>query len=96
MVWRGLANMLANRISEVLIMRVNMLEAKTKLSELVAKAEAGELVEIARNGEPVVRLVPVEKKSLPWGCLSHLGPLNEDWDSPETNAEIAKLMYGEE
>jgi prevent-host-death family protein len=36
-----------------------MHEAKTKLSQLVARAEAGEDIVIARNGHPVARLVPV-------------------------------------
>lgn len=36
-----------------------MHEAKTRLSELVARAEAGEDVVIARAGAPAVRLVPV-------------------------------------
>lgn len=36
-----------------------MHEAKTKLSQLVERAEAGEDVVIARNGKPVARLVPV-------------------------------------
>ena len=40
---------------------VNMHEAKTSLSQLVKRALAGEEVIIARNGEPLVRLVPVEK-----------------------------------
>lgn len=38
-----------------------MHEAKTKLSQLVERAEAGEDVIIARNGKPAVRLVPVGK-----------------------------------
>lgn len=40
---------------------VNVQEAKTRLSELLAKAEAGEQVTIARNGTPVVRLEPVRE-----------------------------------
>ncbi len=36
-----------------------MHEAKTKLSQLVERAEAGEDIVIARNGNPVARLVPV-------------------------------------
>ena len=36
-----------------------MHEAKTKLSKLVQRAEAGEEIIIARNGKPVARLVPV-------------------------------------
>lgn len=38
----------------------NIHEAKTHLSKLVAAAEAGEDVVIARAGKPAVRLVPVE------------------------------------
>lgn len=38
-----------------------MHEAKTQLSQLVARAEAGEEIVIARNGTPVARLVPVAK-----------------------------------
>ena len=36
-----------------------MHEAKTQLSKLVERAEAGEDIVIARNGKPVARLVPV-------------------------------------
>ena len=36
---------------------VNVREAKTQLSRLLAQAEAGEEVIIARRGEPVARLV---------------------------------------
>ena len=36
-----------------------MHEAKTTLSKLVERAEAGEEIVIARNGKPVARLVPV-------------------------------------
>ena len=38
-----------------------MHEAKTKLSQLVERAEAGEDIVIARNGTPVARLVPVAR-----------------------------------
>ena len=37
---------------------VNMHEAKTRLSQLIAEVEAGREVVIARNGRPVVRLAP--------------------------------------
>jgi prevent-host-death family protein len=40
-----------------------MHEAKTKLSQLVERAESGEDIVIARNGKPVVRLVPVPRTS---------------------------------
>jgi prevent-host-death family protein len=38
---------------------VNIGEAKTRLSELIAASERGEEVVIARAGKPVVRLAPV-------------------------------------
>ncbi len=44
---------------------VNMHQAKTSLSRLVERAVAGEDVVIARNGEPLVRLVPIAKTREP-------------------------------
>jgi prevent-host-death family protein len=46
-------------------MRVNVGQAKTDLSGLLARVEAGEDVEIARNGVPVARLVRVERSEGP-------------------------------
>ena len=40
---------------------INVHEAKTKLSELLRKVEAGEEIVIARAGKPVARLVPAAK-----------------------------------
>lgn len=40
-----------------------MHEAKTKLSQLVERAESGEEIVIARNGKPAVRLEPVRAAS---------------------------------
>jgi prevent-host-death family protein len=39
---------------------VNVGRAKTDLSKLLARVEAGEDVEIARDGVPVARLVPID------------------------------------
>jgi prevent-host-death family protein len=44
---------------------VNMHKAKSSLSRLVARALAGEEVVIARNGEPLVKLVPMPKERKP-------------------------------
>ena len=41
---------------------VNVHEAKTTLSDLLARAEAGEEITIARANKPVARLVPVSAK----------------------------------
>ena len=40
---------------------VGVHEAKTTLSRLLRRASAGEEVLITRDGEPVARLVPVER-----------------------------------
>jgi prevent-host-death family protein len=44
-------------------MLVNVGQAKTDLSRLLARVEAGEDVEIARDGVPVARLVKIERRS---------------------------------
>ncbi len=40
-----------------------MHEAKTKLSQLVERAQSGEDIIITRNGKPVVRLLPLRGAS---------------------------------
>jgi prevent-host-death family protein len=40
---------------------VNVHEAKTHLSRLLAEVEKGEEIVIARSGKPVARLLPLEK-----------------------------------
>jgi prevent-host-death family protein len=65
-------------------MQVNMHDAKTRLSELVAAAERGDEVVIARGGTPVVRLVPVSVQHAPvrLGLLAGQIELREDFDDP--------------
>ena len=49
---------------------VNMHEAKTQLSKLVARASAGEAIIVAKGGKPAARLGPLEevpkKRKLGW------------------------------
>ena len=40
---------------------INIGEAKAQLSNLIARAEAGEDVIIARNGVPAARIVPLKR-----------------------------------
>ena len=42
---------------------VGLFEAKTHLSELIARAERGEEVVITRHNKPVARLVPMAEPS---------------------------------
>ena len=75
-------------------MQVNMLEAKSQLSKLVKAALAGEDVVIANHGKPMVRLVKLadRPKTRGYGAWKGLIEMADDWDSPETNAAIAKLI----
>ena len=67
-------------------MQVNIHTAKTTLSDLILRAEAGEDVVIARRGKPAVRLVPiVEGRSRRFGRFKSLevvgdvvAPLDDD------------------
>jgi prevent-host-death family protein len=61
----------------------NVHEAKTQLSKLVERAERGETVYIARNGEPAVRLVPVHPSRRPgWGAFAGVIVLRDDFNAP--------------
>jgi prevent-host-death family protein len=56
---------------------VTIHKAKTELSKLLARVEAGEEIIIARGNEPIARLVPVDaaqtqKPKRRPGSLSHL------------------------
>ena len=65
-------------------MQVNMHDAKTRLSELVAAAESGEEVVIARDGTPAVRLVAISVEHAPvrLGALAGQIEIGEDFDAP--------------
>lgn len=44
---------------------VNIAEAKAHLSDLIARAEAGETIQISRRGRPVVELRAIEQPRNP-------------------------------
>ncbi len=62
---------------------VSVHEAKTHLSRLIQRVEAGEEVVIARAGQPVVKLVAVAKKlpKVP-GRLKGKIRIGDDFDDP--------------
>jgi len=43
----------------------NIQEARSKLSQLIARAVAGEEVIIAKAGKPIARLIPYQAKTKP-------------------------------
>ena len=85
----------------------NIHAAKTNLSKLIERAEAGEEVVIARNGKPAVKLTPVEpppaEHAEPTAAQEEKGRVpswfgslrGQIWISPDfdaDNEEIGRLM----
>ena len=78
---------------------VNVHAAKSGLSRLIARAEKGERITIARAGFPVAQLVPVTRKGrkkLPANDpLLNLDEFAVDGpDGKLTNADIDRSLYG--
>ena len=72
-----------------MVRMVNVHEAKTELSRLLAAVEAGDEVVIARRGKPVARLVKYErKKRPPLGGLVLPGPIDPSAFDPMTDDEL--------
>jgi prevent-host-death family protein len=72
---------------------VNVHEAKTHLSRILERVEAGEEVVIARAGRPVARLVPYARRTEPrplglWKGQVVIGP---DFDDDE---DIIRMFEG--
>jgi len=74
---------------------VNMHEAKTHLSKLVAEALQGEDVVIARAGTPLVRLVPLQKKPRPRRPGRLKGAIRIAPDFDRTPEEVIRDFEGE-
>lgn len=75
-------------------MEVNIYEAKTKLSQLVERAMAGEEVIIAKANKPMVKLVRVDtpgKREL--GTAAGTLRYQPGWDEPLTDSEF-EAMFG--
>jgi prevent-host-death family protein len=73
---------------------VNIHEAKTQLSRLLALVEAGESIVIARHGKPVAQLVPVSGTPRQPGRLKGKIRLHADFDAPLPE-EIAAAFRGD-
>ena len=69
---------------------VTIHKAKTNLSQLIARAEAGEEIVIARAGTPVVKLVPVEapKPKRVFGSMKGRASLDEKFWEPLPEDEL--------
>ena len=68
---------------------VNVHEAKTNLSRLLAQVEAGEEVVIARNGKPVARLVIArEQGKRRFGSMKGLISMDDAFFEPLPEEEL--------
>ena len=66
-------------------MQVNIYEAKTRLSELVDQAHAGQTVIIAKAGTPMAKLVPLHhgpKRKIVCGLMKGQFVEAPDFDAP--------------
>jgi prevent-host-death family protein len=73
--------------------QVNVSEAKTQLSKLLERVEAGEEIVIARHGKPVARLVPEQRKRARKRRLGGLeGKIEIIGDWYDADEEIADLF----
>ena len=70
-----------------MVTTVNVHEAKTTLSRLLERVEAGERVVIARAGKPVADLVPHHRADIVFGTAA--GRLEYD---PETFDEVDEQL----
>lgn len=71
---------------------VNIHDAKTHLSSLLARVENGETVTIARAGKPVADLVPHLRADIAFGGLA--GLLDYDADHFDDTDTAVNALFG--
>ena len=80
-------------------MQINVHEAKTQLSRLLELVESGEAVIIARHGQPVAELIPVQPKGgFPLGIAREnpLVPSGDSWWQPLSEKEAENWIGSNE
>jgi len=72
---------------------VNIYDAKTRLSQLVDKAAAGEDVVVSRNGKPIVRITQLmePKRRIKFGVLKGKVKIAADFDAPLPDEALANF-----
>jgi prevent-host-death family protein len=78
-------------------MLVNIHEAKTHFSRFINRVLKGEDIIIARDGKPLIRLVPYaeETQIRKGGQLKGLMQMSDDFDAPLPD-DILKQFYGDD
>lgn len=79
---------------------VNMHEAKTQFSKLAKLVERGEEVVIARSGEPIMKLVPIQDELSQTRDFSSLKGLthnfsDEEWEALDKEI-LESIVYSED
>ena len=74
-------------------MRVNLHQAKSELSKLVVRAQAGEEVIITRSGKPVIRLTPIREDRVPGSALGQIW-ISPDFDQPLPDELFESFEHG--
>jgi prevent-host-death family protein len=72
---------------------VNVQDAKTHLSRLLERVEAGEEIVLARAGSPVARLVPLQQAPRRLGSLKGRVRIGADFDDPLPD-EVREALGG--
>lgn len=77
------------------MLQVNITDTKNNLSNLVAVAEQGDEVMIARDGVPIARIVKYEAPKIrPPGAWKTQVAYSDDWDTESTNKQAQQLFLG--
>ncbi len=78
-------------------MQINIHEAKTHFSKIINQVLQGKEVIIARDGKPLIRLVPYSEEAniRRGGQLKGLIEISDDFDAPLPE-ELLKQFYGNE
>jgi prevent-host-death family protein len=73
------------------MLTVTIRDAKTNLSKLVARVEAGEEIVIARGRTPVARLMPIRAPSIArrFGALKGVVSVGSEFFEPLPGSEFA-------
>ena len=82
-------------VVKAVVKQVNIHQAKTELSKLVERVEAGEEIVIARAGRPAVKLVPLTTTRVRrrLGLLDGAFTIPDDFDRPLPDT-VLRLFEG--
>jgi len=83
MIGRSIIDLVHDLVYYKSMAEINIHEAKTQFSQLLRRVAAGEEIIIARAGQPVARLVPVESQPLRiMGMDEGLFEVPDDFNAP--------------